>query len=141
MELAPRLSRLWAAMIDRLVFLPIPIGAAIIFPGLRHSGHQGAAVAVSLAALAAVLAVQVWLLTTQGQTIGKKALGLRIVKVTDMTNGGFVTNVLLRAVVNMALTAIPVLGVFYLLADALFIFRDDRRCIHDFIAGTCVIKA
>lgn len=141
MELAERLGRFWAAVIDRLVFLPIPLGAAILFPGLRHSASFGLAVSVSLAALFAVLAAQVWLLTTRGQTIGKRIMGLRIVRVKDMANGGFTTNVLLRAGVGWGISLIPVAGVLYLLADPLFIFRDDRRCLHDYIAGTCVIKA
>jgi uncharacterized RDD family membrane protein YckC len=29
----------------------------------------------------------------------------------------------------------------YAIVDALFIFRGDRRCIHDMIAGTRVIEA
>ncbi|MEA2700447.1 MAG: hypothetical protein QOI66_4718, partial [Myxococcales bacterium] len=46
---------------------------------------------------------------------------------------------LLRGVVNGIISAIPYLGGLYALVDALFIFRDDRRCIHDLIAGTRVI--
>ena len=40
------------------------------------------------------------LLSRDGQTLGKKALGIRIVKRDTGHNGGFVTNVLLRAVLN-----------------------------------------
>jgi hypothetical protein len=36
--------------------------------------------------------------------------------------------------------SIPVLGMFASLVDVLFIFRDDRRCVHDLIAGTQVTK-
>ncbi len=46
-------------------------------------------------------------------------------------------NVLVRMVLNGALGLIP----FYSLVDALFIFRSDRRCIHDLIAGTVVVKS
>jgi len=34
---------------------------------------------------------------------------------------------------------IPGVGIALTILDALFIFRDDRRCIHDLIAGTKVI--
>jgi len=27
------------------------------------------------------------------------------------------------------------------LVDGLFIFTDERRCLHDLIAGTCVVEA
>ena len=46
-------------------------------------------------------------------------------------------NVLLRVVVNGLLGFIPLYGV----VDILFIFREDRRCIHDLIAGTVVVNA
>jgi uncharacterized RDD family membrane protein YckC len=47
-----------------------------------------------------------------------------------------VTNVLLRGVVNGLLSIIPLYG----LVDALFIFREDKRCLHDLIAGTIVVR-
>jgi uncharacterized RDD family membrane protein YckC len=52
-------------------------------------------------------------------------------------NGGFGPNVLMRVILNGILGFIP----FYSLVDVLFIFRDDRRCIHDLIAGTKVVEA
>ena len=87
--------------------------------------------------LAAVFILQIVLLTKDGQTLGKKALGIRIVKVDTGLNGGFVPNVLLRFILNGLLVFIPL----YFFVDALFIFRGDRRCIHDLIASTHVIVA
>jgi hypothetical protein len=40
----------------------------------------------------------------------------------------------------MVLQQIPGINIFAGLLDPLFIFRQDRRCIHDFIAGTKVIN-
>ena len=34
---------------------------------------------------------------------------------------------------------IPFAGGIFSLIDCLFIFREDRRCIHDLIAGTKVV--
>lgn len=87
-----------------------------------------------------LIGVQVWMLTSRGQTIGKSQMGLRILRFPDHSSGGFLTNVLLRSFVNGLITSIPIIGLVYALADPLFIFRDDRRCLHDLIAGTCVIK-
>lgn len=140
MELAGRLDRFWAAIIDRALFLGL-IVATIAFSIFRRSSSSPVFVIACAAALLALVGVQIWLLTAHGQTIGKRIIGLRIVKVSDMTNGGFVTNVLLRTVANAAISAVPVAGSIYFLVDPAFIFRDDRRCVHDHLAGTCVIKA
>ncbi|OGR99796.1 MAG: hypothetical protein A2V88_14720 [Elusimicrobia bacterium RBG_16_66_12] len=90
-------------------------------------------------ALVALLLTQVALLWKRGQTLGKIAMGIRIVRVDTLANGGFVTNVLLRTFLNSVITAIPILGPLYGLADALLIFKADRRCLHDHLAKTCVI--
>lgn len=84
-----------------------------------------------------ITVIQLVLLTKNGQTIGKKVVGVKIVMTDTGKNGGFVPNVLLRTFVNGLLSAIPL----YSLIDALFIFREDRRCVHDMIANTSVIKA
>ena len=91
-------------------------------------------------ALLALLVIQIYLLSTCGQTLGKKLLGIRIVSFDDETNPGFVKAFLLRVVVNGLIGAVPLVGGVYSLVDACFIFRDDQRCIHDIIAGTKVVK-
>ena len=98
-------------------------------------------IAISVIVVLAYAGYQIYLLTTQGQTIGKRFMGVRIILVKDETNGGFVINVLLRGILTAALSVIPLVGVLYALTDIGFIFRDDRRCIHDHIAGTRVVKA
>ncbi len=82
-------------------------------------------------------AVQWTYLSTRGQTLGKMMLKIKIVRFTDGTNGGFVPNVLLRGILNGILSMVP----FYSIVDICFIFRQDRRCIHDLIANTVVVKA
>ena len=51
-------------------------------------------------------------------------------------NGGFKANVLLRVFAQALLYAIP----GYFIADTLFIFREDRRCLHDQVSGTVVVE-
>ena len=123
--LANRSSRLLAAIVDILIILGPYFALVFIFLPL------------ALVYLVAVAVVQAVLLTTAGQTLGKKALNIRIVKVDTGRNGGFVPNVLVRGILNGLLGFIPL----YSLVDTLFIFRADRRCIHDLIAGTVVVKA
>jgi len=107
---------------------------------LTTAAGFGAGLMVTLAALVALAAVQLWMVVTSGQTIGKRVLDLRIVTFQDEANPGFVKVFLLRAVLPALIGAIPLIGVPFALTDYCFIFRPDRRCLHDLIAGTKVIK-
>ena len=131
MELAGRKERLIAVLIDAVVGA-IPWGLA--------SAPQ-IAEPLRIVAVLGVLGVtiyQIVLLTKEGRTIGKKFLGLRIVLKETGENGGFVTNVLLRTMLNGFLCFITIY--LFFLIDSLFIFRKDRRCLHDMMAGTVVVK-
>jgi uncharacterized RDD family membrane protein YckC len=142
-QLAGRGARLVAVLLDAVIG---GILAAILFglggAGAMAGAEDGAEPNFTILTIGGILFLvyviwQLWMLATQGQTLGKKMMNLRIVKTDTGRNGGFVPNVLLRAIVGQGLLgAIP----FYGLVDALFIFRDDRRCIHDMIAGTAVVK-
>ncbi len=149
LALASRWLRLGAAILDSI------IGGLFIGPGMLMLVSAGvfstpntpnaalllAGFITTCAGLVLLLAIQIYLLVTRGQTIGKKFLGIKIVSFEDESNPGFVKVFLLRMVVNGLIGAVPVIGIFYSLADILFIFRDDKRCLHDLIAGTKVVQA
>jgi uncharacterized RDD family membrane protein YckC len=125
--LADSLARLGAAIVDGIV-LVVPVGVfAVVIPLLAHGpgGETVASVFILLSLLIGLMFHMV-LLTKDGQTFGKKALGIRIVKMNTGENGGFAPNVLLRLIANGLIGIIP----FYGLVDILFIFRSGRRCIH-----------
>ena len=110
----------------------------MVTPLLVHGpGSETATSVFIIFAFLVVFIYQMVLLTKEGQTVGKKPLGIRIVKMDTGQNGGFVPNVLLRLIVNGLTGVIP----FYGLVDILVIFRGDCRCIHDLIAGTQVVDA
>lgn len=79
------------------------------------------------------------LLATRGQTIGKVLLKIRITR----PSGEAVSNVrlALRYGVGYAASLIAVVIWIYSLIDCLLIFRKSRRCLHDEIADTIVVKA
>jgi uncharacterized RDD family membrane protein YckC len=138
-QLAGRGARLVAILLDGVI--GGVLGAIVAGAGAVSAGGEQPNYAVLTIGGLLFLAYaiwQIWMFATQGQTLGKKLMNVRVVKLDTGRNGGFVTNVLLRALVGQGL-----LGVipFYGLVDALFIFRDDRRCIHDMIAGTAVVRA
>lgn len=83
------------------------------------------------------------LLTLRGQTLGKLLLRVQIVRSSDGGRAGFIRAVLLRAVlfpVMSFMMYLHPLAQMLLLLDVLLIFRQDRRCLHDFVADTRVIK-
>jgi uncharacterized RDD family membrane protein YckC len=128
--LASRGSRLGAALIDGLI-------AAVPYLFIAMGQDNGFLLAIGLIGFLALIVIQLRFLIVDGQTIGKKILRIKIVMVATGQNGGFVPNVVLRGIVNGLLGFVP----FYSLVDVLFIFREDRRCIHDLIAKTRVVQA
>jgi uncharacterized RDD family membrane protein YckC len=123
--LASRGSRLLAAIVDSAAFLVV------------YAAFLVNSMTLFMVGICALIAIQIYYLSSRGQTIGKIVMNIRIVKINTDRNGGFSTNVLVRAIVNGILGIIPL----YSLVDVLFIFREDRRCIHDLIAGTRVVEA
>ncbi len=92
-------------------------------------------------AMAAVIAlIDARLVQRNGQTIGKKLFNIRIVR----SDGSPVTLsrvFFLRFLISRALAWVPFVGGLYVLTDTLFIFGDRRRCVHDYIADTIVVRA
>jgi uncharacterized RDD family membrane protein YckC len=164
--LANRWLRLGAALLDELfsyfcalpgMIMLGPSGLMLIFrlamegpTALKDSdlemlaGLSGAR-AVLLLGMIFCAVVQIWMLTVRGQTVGKRLLGVRIVRIQDDANPGLVHAVLLRGfvpILNRALIMlIPVFGLGFWLVDVGCIFRDDKRCLHDLIAGTKVVQS
>ena len=85
--------------------------------------------------------IQGYLITTRGQSIGKIIMSLRIVNAIDGTNPGFFKAFLVRFILTQIITSIPTIGALYFIIDPLFIFRNDRRCIHDLMAKTIVVDS
>lgn len=158
LELAGRGTRLGAAVIDRLLATVVALpGVAMMWPmfvqlvmaGMRgeqpdmegmNTGTFLLGIMVAGAGLLALFIVQVWLLSTRGQSLGKRMLGIRIVKYADNSNPGFLHAWLLRNFVPGVIGAVPYIGLLFVLVDLAFIFGAERRCVHDYIAGTKVVK-
>jgi uncharacterized RDD family membrane protein YckC len=75
-----------------------------------------------------------------GQTISKYLFGIKIVR-TDGSRAGVWRILLLRGFVMGLIQQIPIVGIIIMILDPLLIFRDSRKCLHDDIADTIVIKA
>jgi uncharacterized RDD family membrane protein YckC len=140
--LASRWTRLAGAILDSLIHLlgAVPFGALGAFIGhLIEPNSEDAMFGMAmLLGAVGVLVVQIinWVLITKhGQSIAKRMLGMRIVTL-DGRLPGFVNGVILRIWVPFAIN--QMCNLFGLL-NVLWIFGDERRCIHDLIASTRVI--
>ena len=143
--LAERGSRLGAALIDVVIALLVFGVAALVTPLNIFKIPAGNDITSTLLLNLALgflffIAVHGYLLATRGQTVGKLLLKIRIVR-SDGSRASFARLAGLRYLTTSIITAIPVVGSFYGLADALFIFRASRKCLHDNIADTIVVKA
>lgn len=150
LELADRGTRLGAKLLDGLImgggFAVIGILAAIFVPAFlsRRGGGPPVAFLAVFAVLGGglLLALMIWnilWLSRYGQTIAKRILKIRIIR-SDGEPVGMGRLLGLRIILMWVLESIPLLGPLFSLVNVCFIFRDDRRCIHDLIADTIVVK-
>ena len=182
-ELAGGWERIGAALLNNIfstiAMIPMIVGFFVGFVNIRDNGNWNNIDDMQimlnkfnplwfLVGLAIFLAYSIWqcvLMSTTGQSLGKKLLNLKVIK-SDGSEAGFVGTVLLREVVYMVASAIAVGIVVNLLfmmltledtskemilnnsfsyiptlicAVMLFTSRD-RRTLQDKIANTVVIK-
>lgn len=136
-RLAGRGTRLAAVMLDGVFFWIAMFPAMMSMPDdpeMTEFGWAGFALAGVL--MLALIVYNLILLSQNGWTLGKKLLSIRIVR-TDGSEAGLGRILGLRIIVNALAGMLPLYG----LIDPLFIFREDRRCVHDLIADTKVIQA
>ncbi|QNH17507.1 RDD family protein [Xanthomonas sp. SS] len=146
--LAGRGERFGAALIDGVIALAtfLPLAALTGYFGRVMDAARGGEpmpwltmAGYAVLSFVVFLAVQGYPLAKTGQTWGKKLLWIRI---ADLEGGQppLWRLIALRYLPTQLLALVPIIGNFYALVDALFIFRKDKRCLHDLIAGTQVVN-
>ncbi len=144
LELASRGKRLGGSLLDSLI-ASVVIVPVMIFMGAFKQASQGQkmgieqTIAVFLLGNIVFLVINGIFLAKHGQTLGKKIVGTRIVSESDRQILPLTRVFGLRYLPVSVIAQIPLAGSFFSLANALFIFRSDKRCIHDLIAGTIVV--
>jgi len=155
---ASRVARLGAAILDGII-LGMPFGPAyfLLFSdaAVRTQMARGNLNTIDLVTAlirtgevfwgGALLASILWIVTAvlvyrHGQTIGKRIVGIKVVR-PDGSRAGLARIFWLRNVVSALLSCIPLAGTLYALVDLLWIFGGARRCLHDYIADTIVVSS
>jgi uncharacterized RDD family membrane protein YckC len=159
-EKATRQSRLGAFFLDGLIFgvplIPLymaffsALGTARMNPRQFVPAWQSAISNYRMAAILggfiylALLVVTIVLVQRNAQTIGKRLVGIKVAR-KDGSRASLGRIFWLRNVVNGLAAAaaglVPFIGSFYFIVDSCMIFGEQRRCVHDYIADTIVIRA
>lgn len=142
--LASRWARFWAATLDGILLIAfmVPVIFYTEFGGrVLSSGdiYFKETVLVTIYVWLSYLLCHGYLLHKKGQTIGKNVFEIAIVDL-DGKPIGLPMLLLKRTLPMTVLGYIPIVGSGIQTVNILFIFRKDRRCIHDLIAGTQVVS-
>lgn len=159
-RLASRWLRLGAAILDNIFVLLASVPVLLSDPFrklitsepfrelmLRDDGALGRLafrqkdmilLGISLVLWIGLIVWNLILLAKRGQTPGKLCCGIKIVR-TNYSKASFSRVFWLRGLVNALIASIPVIGKIYGLVDVLFIFGEERKCLHDMFADTIVV--
>ena len=139
-ELASPGARLLAKIIDNLV-LWLPFALPVTFSAMESDEDViGVTALIAFGLMLAIGIFQIVLISTRGTTIGKKMMGLKMIK-HDGGEVGFVYGFLLRSFVYTLMESIANALFFWIpaLVDSLMIFTENHQTLHDRIASTYVI--
>ncbi len=162
-------DRILAALLNQLftfLVLLVPFAGLIAF-AIKNEGRIGGSeeifglllgmtsLWVGLAGILVYTVVQVYYMSRDGQSLGKKIMRIRVLK-TDGRNPGFVGTVLVREIAWSVLVAIIAAVIGLAVGDngenainllaflanfvLLFMVKRDRRTLYDILADTVVVK-
>ncbi|MGY3040253.1 putative RDD family membrane protein YckC [Rhodanobacter sp. TND4EL1] len=144
---AGRGKRLGAALLDGLISViwlaPVVWAgfmAVDVRRGIKPAGPMVALMLLGLALMITIIVVNCLMLHRSGQTIGKRALDIAVVR-TDGSQVSLPRYIFLRVAPMLVLGMIPLVGKVSGLIDPLLIFGKEKRCLHDLIADTIVVDA
>ena len=143
-RLAGRGRRLVATLID-MVLVPALTVLLVMITGVMEDAEDYRdsmwMLNVFLLAVLSYLILNGYWLFTRGQTVGKRLMKVAIVASASGERAAFWKLVCIRALFFPLLFVVisPVLALLPIV-DQGFVFRKNRRCVHDLAAGTSVVK-
>jgi uncharacterized RDD family membrane protein YckC len=149
LETASRWHRLGGAVVDTVILMLARVPAKALAshwgvkvplgPVLLNLADTRPAGTVWIITMIAIWIGQSYLIATRGQTVGKMLVKTRIVAL-DGSPASFVKAVLLRTWLFILAAQVSWVGAGSALG-MLLIFGPNRRCLHDYVAGTRVVLA
>jgi uncharacterized RDD family membrane protein YckC len=132
--------RIVAGIIDAIVLVVVFVVMSALFGDADSNGDDGSGFSVSLSGLPFILFIVIsfgyyFVLEAynQGQTLGKKLMGIRVVAVEGALDPG---KVAIRTVLRIVDGFL-----FYLVAVIVIVVSQRKQRVGDMAAGTLVVKA
>ena len=138
---AERGARLAATVLDTIAFGVMVYAPLLVIAVAGDENSERADRLIAIGGILTVIGFTAWAWLTimyikrNGQSIGKKIMSIKVVR-TDGSPISLGRIFWLRNMVNGLIGIIPL----YALVDVLFIFGEERRCLHDKIADTIVVQ-
>lgn len=141
-NLASPSDRFLGALIDYGFFvLTVGPGSALMAYAESNAPDLGTiAGVVTFVGLVAYAATQWTMITMRGQSLGKRFMGTRIIQVSGGLPGfthGVILRIWLIPLLTMCVCGVLQIPIHFL--DGVFVFGENRQCLHDLVASTLVI--
>ena len=149
-NLADRSARFLGALIDGVVLsvIILPIVFLVLIPVFASTPDAMQALTYNVGYIISAfflgqiifLAVQGYLLSTRGQTVGKLVVKTQILSEETGEIPEFWPLYIKRYLAFGLVYNVPIIGPIISIVNACLIFRENRKCLHDDVAGTKVVK-
>jgi uncharacterized RDD family membrane protein YckC len=141
LTLAPIIRRIGGLLIDQ-VLVALPIACVVVAAGFRPGDTvtSKSLLVFNIALTSVAFVYETLMIVLTGRTVGKIALGTRVVRLVDGGRPGW-SEAAMRALVPLSLGAIPRIGVFLgVFVYSLAMWNPLRQGLHDKAAGTLVVR-
>ena len=139
--LAPIGRRVAGLILDQLL-IAFPAVIVVVAIGFTPSDTvtSRSLLTFNIALTSAAFVYETVMIAMLGRTVGKMALGTRVVRLVDGRRPGW-SEAAMRALVPLAFGAIPKVGVFLgVMVYSLALWNPLRQGLHDKAAGTLVVR-
>jgi uncharacterized RDD family membrane protein YckC len=141
LTLAPIARRVGGLLIDQVI-VAMPVVLVVVALGFKPNDTvtSKALVTFNIAVTSVAFVYETMMIAMLGRTVGKLALGTKVVRLIDGGRPGW-SEAVMRALVPLALSSIPRVGVFLgVLVYSLALWSPLRQGLHDKAAGTLVVR-
>jgi uncharacterized RDD family membrane protein YckC len=138
--LAPIIRRIGGLILDQIIVaLPVVIVVVAIGYAPADTVTSKSLLLFNIAITSVAFVYETLMIARLGRTVGKIALGTRVVRLVDGGRPGW-SEAVMRALVPLSLGAIPRIGVFLgVFVYSLALWNPLRQGLHDKAAGTLVV--